>query len=76
VKSWEEPPKPKGDGRVKYQIVDSMTGQVWSCKDARTIYGTQLAAIGAFNNSRHARDPSFSAQTRYRVRAFKIGVVE
>ena len=53
-----------------------MTRQVWSSAEARFIFQSQVQAIEAYNNSRHARDPSYSAQTRYRVLPYEIGAVK
>jgi len=60
--------------RISYTIVDTMTGQTWSSADLRTVFSSQVQAIESYNNSRHARTPSYSAQTRYRIKAHKIEV--
>ena len=62
--------------KVVYRIIDTMTRQVWSSAEARFIFQSQIQAIEAYNNSRHFRDPSYSAQTRYRVLPYEIGAVK
>lgn len=72
--SWVTPP-PEAKG-IYYQIIDTMTRQIYSDVKARTVWPTRLQAIAAYNDSRRVNTPAFAAQSRYALRAAKMQSVK
>ena len=61
--------------KIVYEIIDTMTRRPWASPEGRRVFKAQFDAIGTYNSHRHQGEPCYSAQTRYRIRAVTIGVV-
>ena len=61
--------------KIVYQIIDLDLGEPWVSRSGQAVWSSQFEAIDAYNRDRYARQPCYSVQQRYRVRASKVGIV-